>query len=187
MPMQPFNEKKPAALSLEVLEILPKISPERELRGDTLAQAVVHLSRLFTTARPTLKSCYLDDHAHASAYLSYFLPVNLSKVQVLLDELPEDSDLEESGLPMAVLDLGCGPGTGALALLDWLWHRIPERAKSLSVLAADSSRESLQDAKRLWDDFCQGVGISSEGLSCVEGNLEHPLKGNLGKQIVQGG
>ena len=185
--MQPFNEKKPAALSSEVIEMLAKISPEKEFRGDALAQAVAHLSRLFTTARPTLSSCYLDNPAHASAYLSYFLPVNLSKVQVLLDELPEDSDREALDHPMAVLDLGCGPGTGALALLDWLWHRSPERAKSLSVLAADSSHESLQDAKRLWDDYCQGVGISSNGLSCVEGNLEHPLKGNLGKQIVQGG
>ena len=25
------------------------------------------------------------------------------------------------------------------------------------------------------------------GLRCVEGNLEHPLKGDLGKQIVRGG
>ncbi|HEX4967378.1 MAG TPA: small ribosomal subunit Rsm22 family protein, partial [Nitrospiraceae bacterium] len=87
---------------------------------------------------------------------------------------------------MAVLDLGCGPGTGALALLDWLWHRSPERTKSLSVLAADSSHESLQDAKRLWEAYRQEVGISNEGLKCVEGNLEHPLKGDLGKQIVRG-
>ena len=91
----------------------------------------MQLSRLFTTARPTLTSRYLEDPAHASAYHSYFLPVNLSKVQVLLDELPNDSGQEIPDHTMAVLDLGCGPGTGALALLDWLWHRSPERAKSL--------------------------------------------------------
>lgn len=183
MPMQPFNEKKLASLSLEVLSVLAQVSPERDLRGDALAQAIVNLSRLFTTVRPTLTSGYLDDPAHASAYLSYFLPVNLSKVQVLLDELPEDSDNH----PMAVLDLGCGPGTGALALLDWLWHRSPERAKSVSVLAADASRASLQDAKKLWEAYCQEVGIPGTGLRCIEGNLEHPLKGDLGKQIVRGG
>lgn len=183
MPVQPFNEKKLASLSLEVLSVLAQVSPERDLRGDALAQAIVNLSRLFTTARPTLTSCYLDDPAHASAYLSYFLPVNLSKVQVLLDELPEDSDNH----PMAVLDLGCGPGTGALALLDWLWHRSPEWAKSVSVLAADASRASLQDAKKLWEAYCQEVGIPGTGLRCIEGNLEHPLKGDLGKQIVRGG
>ncbi|HSQ52099.1 MAG TPA: small ribosomal subunit Rsm22 family protein [Nitrospiraceae bacterium] len=185
MPMQPFNEQKPAGLSSEILEVLAKVSPEKDLRGDALAQAVVNLSRLFTTARATLPPHYLDDSAHASAYLSYFLPVNLSKVQVLLDELPNDNH-EISDRPMAVLDLGCGPGTGALALLDWLWHRNPERAKSLSVLAADTSHESLQDAKRLWEAYCNETGIPGQGLRCVEGNLEHPLKGDLGKQLVRG-
>ena len=185
--MQPFNEKKPSNLSSEVLRVLEKVSPERDLRGDALSQAVAHLSRLFTTERPALTSRYLDDPVHAAAYLSYFLPVNLSKVQILLDELPNESSLHTPHRSMAVLDLGCGPGTGSLALLDWLWHRSPERAESLSVLAADSSHESLQDAKRLWEAYCQEVGISNEGLKCVEGNLEHPLKGDLGKQIMRGG
>jgi SAM-dependent methyltransferase len=185
--MRPFNEKKSASLSSEILKVLVRISPERNLRGDALAQAVVNLSRLFTTSRPSLPARYLDDSAHATAYLSYFLPVNLSKVQVLLDELPNDSSHETSDRPMTVLDLGCGPGTGSLALLDWLWHRSPERAKSVSVLAADASYASLQDAKRLWEAYCSEVGIPNAGLRCVEGNLEHPLKGDLGKQIVRGG
>ncbi len=183
--MQPFNEKKPAGLSSEILKALAKVSPERDFRGHALAQAVVNLSRLFTTARPSLPPRYLDDSAHAAAYLSYFLPVNLSKIQVLLDELPNDNP-ETPDRPMAVLDLGCGPGTGALALLDWLWHRSPEWAKSVSVLAADASQASMQDAKKLWEAYCNEVGIPNAGLRCVEGNLEHPLKGDLGKQIVRG-
>ncbi|MGH7221582.1 MAG: small ribosomal subunit Rsm22 family protein, partial [Nitrospiraceae bacterium] len=172
---------------MQVLKILAKASAEGDLHGDVLAQAVVNLSRLFTTARATLPLRYLDNPAHASAYLSYFFPVNLSKVQVLLDELPEDSGMEASDHPMTVLDLGCGPGTGALALLDWLWHRSPEQAKSLSVLATDASHAPLRDTKRLWEAYCREVGISTSGLRCVEGNLEHPLKGDLGKQIVRGG
>jgi hypothetical protein len=71
--------------------------------------------------------------------------------------------------------------------LDWLWHRSPEQAKSVSVLAADASHIPLRDTRKLWDTYCQEVGISSAGLRCVEGNLEHPLKGDLGKQIVRGG
>ncbi|OAI46781.1 hypothetical protein AYO43_01200 [Nitrospira sp. SCGC AG-212-E16] len=186
MAMQPFNEKKPTGLSSEILKVLARVSPERELRGDALAEAVVNLSRLFTTARTALSPRYLNDPAHAAAYLSYFLPVNLSKVQVLLDELPNDSGHETPDRPMAVLDLGCGPGTGSVALLDWLWHRSQDRAKSLSVLATDASHASLQDAKRLWEAYCQEVGISGAGLRCIEGNLEHPLKSDLGKQIVRG-
>lgn len=185
--MQPFNEKKPSSLSPEILRTLAKVSSEGDLRGDTLAQAVVNLSRLFTTARAALSPRYLDDSANAAAYLSYFLPVNLSKVQVLLDELPNDNGTETQDRPMAVLDLGCGPGTGALALLDWLWERSPEGAKSVSVLAADASDAPLRDTKRLWEAYCQEVGISTSGLRCVAGNLEHPLKGELGKQIVRSG
>ena len=178
---------QPASLSSQVLNVLAKVSPERDLHAGGVAQAVVNLSRLFTTARATLPLRYLDDPAYASAYRSYFLPVNLSKVQVLLDELPENNGMEVSDRPMTVLDLGCGPGTGALALLDWLWHRSPEQAKSLSVLATDVSQAPLRDTKLLWETYCQEVGISSGGLRCVEGNLEHPLKGDLGKQIVRGG
>jgi ribosomal protein RSM22 (predicted rRNA methylase) len=185
--MQPFNDKKSCSLSPEILRALARMSSEQSLQGNALAQAVVNLSRLFTTERAALPSRYLDDAGHAAAYASYFLPVNLSKVQVLLDELPNDSEQEAPDRPMAVLDLGCGPGTGSVALLDWLWHRSPERAKSVSVLATDGSLAPLQDTKRLWDAYCREVGISSEGLRCVVGNLEHPLKGDLGKQIVRGG
>ena len=185
--MHPFNEKKPAGLSLEILRVLATASPDRDFHGESLAQAVVNLSRLFTASRPSLPARYLDDPAHAAAYLSYFLPVNLSKIQVLLNELPNDNSQETLDRPMAVLDLGCGPGTGSLALLDWLWHRSSKRAKSLSVLAADASPASLRDAKKLWEAYCKEVGIPNAGLRCVEGNLDHPLKGDLGKQMGRGG
>ncbi len=186
MPMHPFNEKT-SSLSSQILKVLATVSPDRESHSGSLGQAVVKLSRLFTTSRATLPLHYLDDPVYASAYLSYFLPVNLSKVQVLLDELPEDDCMKASDRPMRVLDLGCGPGTGTLALLDWLWNRRPDQAAFVSVLAADTSRAPLQDMERLWDAYCREVGISSEGLRCVEGNLEHPLKGDLGKQMAGGG
>lgn len=169
------------------MKVLARVLPDREHQGKGLVEAVANLSRLFTTARATLPLHYLDDPAHAAAYLSYFLPVNLSKVQVLLDELPNDSGMEGTDRPLAVLDLGCGPGTGALALLDWLWHRSQDRARSVSVLAADKSPEPLRDMERLWEAYCQEVGIASTGLRRVQGNLEHPLKGDLGKQIARGG
>jgi hypothetical protein len=69
MPMQPFNEKKLSSLSSQIMRVLAKVLSERELHGDVLAQAVVNLSRLFTTARATLPLRYLDDPAHAFAYL----------------------------------------------------------------------------------------------------------------------
>src|SRR5262245_35278660 len=187
MPMQPFNEENTSSLSLQVLKVLTQMSHEREYPSGGLAQKVVRLSHLFTRARAAAPPRYLDDPAHASAYLSYFLPVNLAKVQVLLEELPWGRGTGASDRPMAVLDLGCGPGTGTLALLDWLWHRGPEQAESLSVLASDVSQTPLRDTQRLWEAYCREVGIASTGLRCVQGNLEHPLKGGLGKQIVERG
>ena len=185
--MQPFNDKKPPDLSQEIQKTLAKALSEIDLGGEALAQAVVNLSRLFTTARTTLPLHYLDDPAHAAGYLSYFLPVNLSKVQVLLGELCDDNGPGISDRPMVALDLGCGPGTGALALLDWLWHRNPEQAKSLSVLASDISQTPLRQTERLWEAYCREVRIPTSGLRHIEGNLEHPLKGDLGKQILRGG
>ena len=185
--MRPFNDKKPPGLSPEIQKALAKVLSEIDLGGEVLAQAVVNLSRLFTTVRTPLPLHYLSDPAHAAGYLSYFLPVNLSKVQVLLGELPDDSGPDIPGRPMVALDLGCGPGTGALALLDWLWHRSPEQVKSVSVLAADISQTPLRYTERLWEAYCREVRIPTSGLWCVEGNLEHPLKGDLGKQILRGG
>jgi hypothetical protein len=154
-PYRDFSQ--PASLSSQVLKVLAKVSPERDLYAGGVAQAVVNLSRLFTTTRATLPLRYLDDPAHAFAYLSYFLPVNLSKVQVLLDELLENNGMDEAS------------------------------DRPMTVLAADVSQAPLRDTQLLWETYCQEVGISSAGLRCVEGNLEHPLKGDLGKQIVRGG
>ena len=176
-----------ASVSPLLLDIISQHVERAGLSREKGVKAIAELSRRFTKERDTLSQPYLDDPAFAGAYLQYFLPVNLSKVQVLLDELLEGRGEKVSDPPMTVLDLGCGPGTGALALLDWLWHRSPEQAKSLSVLASDASRAPLQDTKRLWEAYCQEVGIASAGLRCVEGNLEHPLKGELGKHIARGG
>jgi ribosomal protein RSM22 (predicted rRNA methylase) len=165
------------------LEDSGKVSSERELQRDALAQAVANLSRIFTTARATLPLHYLDDPAHASAYLSYFLPVNLSKIQALLDELPEASDPETPDQPMAVLDLG-RPRDWSLSPLGLAVHR-PEQAKSVSVLRL-CFPYTTRDTRKLWDTYCQEVEYPVQSALC-RGNLEHPLKGDLGKQIVRGG
>ncbi|NGZ02246.1 MAG: hypothetical protein CV090_04250, partial [Nitrospira sp. WS238] len=48
-----------------------------------LVEAVTELSRLFTKDRSRLSCSYLDDGVLRAAYLQYFMPVNLAKVQVL--------------------------------------------------------------------------------------------------------
>lgn len=136
------------------------------LSRDRLIQAVGELSRLFTKARSVLGQRYLDEPHLACAYLQYFLPVNLSKIQVLLDEMPPLESCDR----LSVLDLGAGPGTGALAVLDWWRQR--KRDGELAVLAIDSAATALHRAEHLWSEYCRAAAITRARLQTFEGNVE---------------
>lgn len=185
--MQPFKGKVTARVSPLALRVIEQIGYEQRQPGfDKQAQAVAELSRLFTKERAALRLRYLDDPDHAAAYFRYFLPVNLSKIEALLDELPSETVLNGQRDRLMVLDLGCGPGTGGLAVLDWLQHCEPELVAHLSVVAADTSSVALQQAERLWATYCREAGISGASLTIREGNLERPLNGSLGDRMKQG-
>ncbi|HEU4684974.1 MAG TPA: small ribosomal subunit Rsm22 family protein [Nitrospira sp.] len=170
--MPPLKGDLPT-ISPRVLHVITRVV-EARLPGEqkTIACAVAKLSRLFTKDRPCLPSRYLDEAVHASAYLSYFLPVNLAKVQALLDELPTQQREWEEPSGLRVLDLGSGPGTGSLAVLDWLSRRDPASAQRLSVVAVDSSAAALQRARDLWECYCREAGTQGARLATCEGNLE---------------
>ncbi len=131
-----------------------------------LTQAVRELSRIFTKERDRLSLSYLDSSHLGAAYLQYFLPVNLAKIQRLLNEMPTP-EVDES---FSVLDLGSGPGTGALAVLDW-WQQ-QALPYALSVTAVDSSKAALSQARQLWDRYCQTATVGAGSLQTYEGDLE---------------
>jgi len=161
--MQPLNSRN---LSLEIMADLNQVIQEEGFTLDSLAEAVVRLSHMFTKARHTLTRHYFDDPLLASAYLEYFFPVNFAKVGVLLDEMPAPFVTNH----LSVLDVGSGPGTGGLALLDW-WHRI-NIARELVVTAVDRSPGALRYANRLWQMFCDAEGRTNARLDLVEGDIE---------------
>lgn len=145
------------------------IGPLVETEGITprkLAEAVSELSRLFTKDRSRLSRSYLDDTALRAAYLQYFMPVNLAKIQVLLNEMPTPEPVK----CFSVLDLGSGPGTGALAILDWWQQRGLTHA--LSVTAVDGSTVALEQAGQLWDRYCQATGVGEVSLQAYAEDLE---------------
>ncbi|MBL8039394.1 MAG: methyltransferase domain-containing protein [Nitrospira sp.] len=155
-----------ATVSPEILDAI-HVNVERVgLSNRELAQAVVELSRMFTKDRDGLNGSYLNDRFLGTAYLQYFLPVNLAKIQVLLDEMPTP----EVNKGFSVLDLGAGPGTGALAVLDW-WHQ-RKLPYTLSVTAIDGSAEALRQARQLWDRYCQAASIGAASLQAYGGDLE---------------
>lgn len=150
------------------LEGLPERDPARY---QTLCQSVAELSRLFTKDRAERKRGYLDEEALRAGYLAYFLPVNLAKVQALLDELPAETLREPAGRPLKVLDVGSGPGTAALAVLDWM-RRQPGPQRAVEAMAVDQALPALQEAERLWRAYGQSSAGPPSTLLRAHVNLE---------------
>lgn len=157
-----------ATVSLLIIDTVDQLVAKEGVSRVRLAQAIGELSTLFTKGRVALSRPYLEDPAAATAYLRYFLPVNLSKIQILLDEMPIGR------LPdrLSVLDLGSGPGTGSLAVLDW-WHR-RQCAGSVEVVAVDNSPSALTQATQLWNRYCHAAGIKAASFQSHKADLEQP-------------
>jgi ribosomal protein RSM22 (predicted rRNA methylase) len=153
-------------VSGRILDAILASVEEESVSTKQLAQAVSELSRIFTKERDRLSVSYLDSSHLGAAYLQYFLPVNLAKIQRLLNEMPT-TEVYES---FSVLDLGSGPGTGALAVLDW-WQQ-QALPYALSVTAVDGSKAALRQARELWDRYCQAATVEEASLQTYEGDLE---------------
>jgi len=158
-----------ATVSSLVLQVIQEVAAQRGVSRKGLAHEVAQLSSLFTKERAALAYSYLDVPSFAAAYLNYFLPVNLAKIQVLLDEMP----VEKKHETFSVLDLGSGPGTGSLAVLDW-WHR-RRNAVALSVVTLDRSSSALRDAAQLWEGYSQAAGVKGSNLQTYEADLERSV------------
>jgi ribosomal protein RSM22 (predicted rRNA methylase) len=139
--------------------------PDREV-----VEGVRTLSRLFTKERDALGGDYFTDLALRRAYLLYFLPVNLAKVASLLREMPA-----LPARPLRILDVGSGPGVGALAVLAHLTQHGVAAHEGSEVIAVDRSRRALQDAEALWEQ----VSVTRRGgpsfrFHAVPLDLERP-------------
>ncbi|MDR4466836.1 MAG: hypothetical protein MRJ68_00885 [Nitrospira sp.] len=77
-----------ATVSPVLQDVIDQLVGEEGIPPKRLAAAVTELSHLFTKGRSQLKQSYLDHKDLRAAYLQYFMPVNLAKVQVLLKEMP---------------------------------------------------------------------------------------------------
>ena len=155
-----------ATVSPLLLNAIGELAEKEGISFERMARAVAELSLLFTKGRGALQRPYLEEQVLASAYLQYFMPVNLSKIRVLLSEMPA----LEVGKQFSVLDLGSGPGAGALAVLDW-WHerKVPG---ALSIVAVDCSSVAHRHAKQLWDYYCRIASIAEASLRTCESDIE---------------
>lgn len=144
----------------QLLEV-PENSPLKESDLKKLALNTKRLSDYFTKKVEERPELYLKDDRLMAAYLAYFLPSNLLKVNKPLCELnlhPAIDLLSDSGGKLSVLDLGCGPGTATLGLINFLAQREPrEGPLSLNLMAADNTQQCLHEAslmtRRLWNAY----------------------------------
>lgn len=155
-----------ATISPLLLGAINGLVQEEGLSHERIVRGIAELSRRFNKERGSLNQTYLDDRVLSTAYLQYFLPVNLAKIQVLLTELPAPKPVEG----LSVLDIGSGPGTGTLAVLDWWYQR--RWPYAVSVIAVDRSMGALRQAQQLWDGYCRVAGVQNAYLQTDEGNLE---------------
>lgn len=185
--MGPFNQRTLPKISPLLDQVVRQLAArDYPLPMPRLSEAVQELSLRFTRERKSLPSEYLDDPRFAAAYLSYFLPVNASKVQVLLDELPLETDLAgQTDGTYSVLDLGSGPGTAGLAVLDWMVRRAG-RDSNLRVVSVDRSQRIIADSVSLWDSYCREAGVARATLKSYVGDLESIRRGTVGNVIREG-
>ena len=97
----------------------PVNARSREVRK--LSELVRTISDEYLKKDSGFKGDLLKDRALRRAYISYYLPVNLVKLHPVLDELFSHPDIKGfAEKTVSILDLGCGPGTFLLGVLEYL-------------------------------------------------------------------
>ena len=131
---------------------------QRELKG--LSLKVRELSDYFTKRPGDRPDYYLADRSLMAAYVAYFLPSNLPKIERPLAEIalhPERS-LGSDG-EISFLDLGCGPGTASAGFIDFFFRNLYQGKERLnvSITALDRVEANLKEAgfllRELWDGY----------------------------------
>ena len=160
-------------IGIDVGDVQPRVPHQ-------LGQDVLELSRQFTRDRRRSPFSYMDDPKLRAAYLAYFFPVNLAKVQALLDELSPALYWGQRDGVTRVLELGCGPGTGIIGVLDWAVSRALEVSR-LECVAVDRSPQGLGICRGLWDHYIARLSPQSCRLQLVQDNLQHDRPAALGQ------
>jgi ribosomal protein RSM22 (predicted rRNA methylase) len=135
-----------------------------------LAAKVARLSHLLTRERHNLPAAYLKDKGLREAYEAYYLPSNLRKIYLPLAELALHPGNVFGKDTLRVLDLGCGPGTAMLGVLEFFAARKPR--PHIEITAVDHVAENLKMADELFASFRSEGGLIAS-LKTVRSSIEH--------------
>ncbi len=137
-----------------------------------LAKDVLRLSRVLTRDRDDLPAAYLRDPGLRSAYLHYYLPANLAKVHLPLRELGRHPGGLLRRKRLRVLDLGCGPGTSVLGMLEYFAAEM--RPPVLEFTAVDQVGGNLRIARELFAERLSGLAAGSL-LTVIAGTVQESV------------
>ena len=170
MPQIHFNTNK-VFLEYTLLKYLSdnRSSSLTDSELNSLASDIIELSNLFTKNREILPSQYLNNKNLRRAYMMYFLPSNIYKIHLPLKELSLHPQKILSKKEIKILDLGSGPGTTILGILDFFSNQ--KKRPSLEFTAIDSVVENLSIAKDLFKLFTENVNIDAS-LKTFKINIE---------------
>ncbi len=126
------------------------------------------VSEGFTSERSEMPRNYFNRPEYRSGYLLYFLASNVPKVMQCLRIVNAATRFAGQDR-VRILDLGCGPGTAALACAEY-W-RSTESKQLLDITGVDQNKAILQDANALFT----GGAYTTAGLRTINANVDHHL------------
>ncbi len=135
----------------------------------TLAANVTRLSELLTRERGRLPAAYLKDKGLREAYVAYYLPLNRRKIQAPLAEIALHPENRFGNETLRVLDLGCGPGTAMLGVMEFFAAR--KKRPHLALTAVDHVAENLKMAEELFTTF-KSMSNLDVSLKTVRSDIE---------------
>jgi len=176
----PFHAFMPSAFCRRALEMLPKaisaVMPLKAAHRADLPDAVRELSAQLTCDRGDLSRPYWSSPRLVSAYLRYFLPWNLLRLQRLFRSIELPSPTENA----VFLDLGSGPLSVPMAL--WIANEA-WRKTHIRLICADTSPHPMALgegifralAKALGEDFCWEIRFERKPILKALQSCQKPL------------
>ena len=168
------RKRTTVSLSPELEQLLSEqagISPglqKNKKQLQELAAAVKDLSDAYVEPEKCDWQGLYKNTAAVSAYLLYYLPVNLVKISPVLEELVKGGAFDPAQRRhLSVLDIGCGPGTFMLGLLEYIRSAARQEAtvlQSISLTGIDRVKDSLAAARSLISRYCS-LGCLPQGMT----------------------
>ena len=159
----------------ELLSAIEKTFPIPGRFRSKLPKDIAELSRLLTSARGERENSYLNQPKLLSAYLRYFLPWNVFRLNkiFMLTTLPALSDGD------AITDLGSGP----LVLPIALWLAFPRlRRTELEFRCVDKSAAALEAGYKLFKELsAAGSDLTAWKIKIIHDSMEKPVRGKAAK------